>query len=230
MKYTLLAVCISYSNTETQILPLERAVTSRKTFHCFKNSIPDHLFCCYFLNFLEQQLNILKIKAIIFLLNSLLFLINSTWNFWKPQDTALAGKKISQRMNTFSWLQKQMTKNQCGNTVVQQNQSSPNLIKFYGWIKTFSKLAFPHALRQIQVTTKKIGCFINLPQSNIDNLWVTLTNARRKRHLKDIFGLVDSRYFTSVTLVTSTSLGSLLRHLFKNIQYLWKRIHSLRRN
>lgn len=74
----------------------------------------------------------------------------------------------------------------------------------------------------------KKAIFHNLPKSGIDNLWVTLINARRKRHLKDIFGLVDSRYFTSVTLVTSTSLGSLPRHLLKHITRLQKRIHSIR--
>lgn len=45
----------------------------------------------------------------------------------------------------------------------------------------------------------------NLPKHNNNNLWVTVIKARRKRHQKDICGLVDCKNCTSVIFFNSSS-------------------------
>lgn len=55
----------------------------------------------------------------------------------------------------------------------------------------------------------------DLPKHNNNNLWVTVIKARRKRHQKDICGLVDCKNCTWVIFVSSSS-GPLPTHLFKN--------------
>lgn len=53
------------------------------------------------------------------------------------------------------------------------------------------------------------------PKSRINDLHVTVMNARRKRHVNDICGLVDTRYITSVVLVIDSSSELWPTHLQK---------------